>query len=290
MSSIADKKTNWLIFLIWPFGALIKAAGNTKKLWARNFIWAFCTYFGFTMVSAGEGADNIRIREWLDVMNQQGFSFNTLLGMLYSETNAFVDFVQPLITFIVAQFTNDDRILYAVFGFFFGYFYSRNINYVSSLIVNKKQKWSLYLLGIFIFIVPFWEMNGFRFWTASHIFLYGALPYILERRKNLLGFVVLSMFVHFSFFIFVIIFLTYIFAGNRLNIFFILFIISLTISELDLQNLNTLLSGYVPDFLLPRVNSYLNVNYADRITEARGGTNWYVIWHGRALFYALVMF
>uniref|UniRef100_A0A832DHH5 EpsG family protein n=1 Tax=Ignavibacterium album TaxID=591197 RepID=A0A832DHH5_9BACT len=280
---------HWIIFFIWPFGALLRAVKNIKTRWAKNLIWAFCAYFGFTMVTASEGADYTRYVQWLKIMNQQSFDFKVLGNMMFAETNAFVDLLQPLVTFIVAQFTDDGRILYAMFGLVFGYFYSGNIFYLSRHINFRRTNWSLFLLIIFSIIVPFWEINGFRFWTAAHIFLYGALPYLFERNKSSLIWVWLSLLVHFSFFLPAVIFTINIFFGNRLNIYFILFIVSLTVSELDLRGLSNTLSFYAPEFLLPKIRSYLNPDYAERIAEQVAQTNWYVGWSLKGMKYAITI-
>lgn len=279
----------WFIFIIWPFGALLNAIKNINKKWAANLIWAFCAYFGFAMVTASENADYTRYVQWLEIMSRNSYDFKVLANMMFIETNAFVDIVQPLITFFIAQFTDDGRILYAVFGLVFGYFYSRNILYVSKIINLKKSKWTAFFLIIFSIIVPFWEINGFRFWTAAHIFLYGALPYIFEQNKKSLIWVWVSLLVHFSFFLPALIFTIYTISGNRLNIYFIIFLVSLTISEIDLSGLSSTLSLYVPDFLLPRVKGYLNPDYAERIYNRLAETNWYVGWSGRGPRYAFAV-
>ncbi len=279
----------WIIFFIWPFGALLNSFKNINKKWAANILWAFCAFFGFAMNTASESVDYTRYVQWLEIMSQRGFDFKALTNMMFIETNAFVDIVQPFTTFIIAQFTNDGRILYAFFGAIFGFFYSRNILYLSSRINIKKSLWSVALLILFSIIVPFLEINGFRYWTAAHVFLFGALPYLFEKNKKYLIWVWGSLLIHFSFFLPAVIFTIYIFFGKRLNIYFILFIVSLTVSELDLRGLSNTLSLYAPEFLLPRISSYLNPDYAERISAHIAETNWYVGWSGRGLRYAVTI-
>ena len=38
-----------------------------------------------------------------------------------------IDFVEPLISTIVSSFTSNYKILFAIYGLIFGFFYSRNI-------------------------------------------------------------------------------------------------------------------------------------------------------------------
>lgn len=280
-------RDSWLIFLIWPLGALMQAVNHLESKWSRNVIWAFCGYFGFTMVTTSQGADVDRYRSTLAFMHQQHLSLDSLLGMLYSQTTAFVDVVQPFITFAVARFTGDPRILFLVFGLVFGYFYSRNIEYIGSMIETEHRRWSLYLLVLFAFLVPIWEINGFRFWTAAQVFVFGALPYLIERNKASLVWTWLSVFVHFSFIVPAAVLTAYALGGSRLNIYFILFLLSFTISELNLGALRHTLASYAPHFLIPRVNSYFNSRYAEAISTQLLSSNWYAQWYVSAMKYGL---
>ena len=50
-----------ILFLIWPFAALIVAFKNHKQAWSKNLFWLFCIFFGYTFVIAQSGgADSDR--------------------------------------------------------------------------------------------------------------------------------------------------------------------------------------------------------------------------------------
>ena len=119
----------WLIiYLIWPFGTLLKSFSWLRTKEARNLFWLFCVYFGFTFViKEGSFVDSGRIALHFQEMSRSGMSLNELLDTFYTTGSKTIDIVESLITFIVSRFTADYRFLYAVFGLVFGYFYSRNI-------------------------------------------------------------------------------------------------------------------------------------------------------------------
>ena len=207
----------WLIvYLIWPFGALVKSFTWIRTREAMNLFWLFCVYFGFTFViQEGSYADSIRVIRHFQEMSASGIGLNELWGTFYDARTGNIDIVQSLVSFIVSRFTSDYRILYAVFGFIFGYFYSRNI----WIIINKtKSRITLFpaiLLLAFVFVDGIWNINAFRFNAATHIYMYGVLSYFLEGKKNKLIYPVLAIFVHWSFVIALLLLAIYLLAKNR---------------------------------------------------------------------------
>jgi len=143
----------------------------------------------------------------------------------------------------------------------------------------------------FFLVIPIWNINGFRMWTAAHIFIYGLLPYLFEGKKNGVLIASLSILVHFSFLIPVSILYLYMFAGNRLMIYFIFFCTTFFISEINLTVFNEVVESYAPEILQERTAGYRGEQYVEAHREGEtAGKNWYLVWYGRALQWPIMGF
>jgi len=165
--------------------------------------------------------------------------------------------------------------LFAVFGLIFGFFYSRNIWYLIDRAGGQIKKINLINILVFSVLVGFWQINGFRFWTATHMFFFGAMPFLLERKKKYLWVAVLAIFMHFTYLIPLGILFVYTVAGNKLNLFFYFFIATLFLSSLNLNSLNEVIKNHVPDIFHSRVDSYVNDNADEGLKDAAANLNWY---------------
>lgn len=277
----------YFIFMIWPFLSIGLAIWQYKEKWAKNIIWVFIVFYSFTFVISREGIDASRYRDSFIDYTEESYSNSEFYDTLYSEETNNIDILHPLLSYIVSKFTNDYRVLFAVFGLIFGYFYSRNIWYL----LNKARPFlktiNIPIIVTFAFIIGFWQINGFRFWTAAHMFFFSVLPYLIEGKKKYLWLSVLTILVHFSFIIPVFILLSYIFLGNRLKVFFSFFLVSLFISEINFEVLNNYLS-FFPEVFAIRSGSYINEEYKMLRAARSLNINWYVLYYAKALRWVVI--
>ena len=119
------KKESWpytlVLFFLLPFALFIVALKKSNYSWAKNVVWAYIIFFGFTFVIYGTGSDSYQY--WLDLkrMYDNNISFKELVsGFYYSSQN--IDIFSSLLMFVVSKFTDSPKVLFAVFGFFFGFF------------------------------------------------------------------------------------------------------------------------------------------------------------------------
>ncbi len=266
----------YLAFFVWPFGVTLSALSNWRKPWSKNVFWLFCTFFGFTfIISEFGGADSDRYARWFIDFAGSSMSFSDLLNSFYAEGGSYVDIASPLISFLVSRFTANPSVLFAVFGLIFGFFYSRNIWFLLDKVEGKMSFFAILLLFTFALLNPIWNINGFRMWTAAQIFLYGTSQYIVEGKKQRLIWSFVAVLFHFSFLFPLGILWAYVFLGNRVNLYFGLFIATSFINELDLVWVRSLLM-YLPDIFHGKVTGYTNTQYAEHIEMAAQALNWYV--------------
>lgn len=275
----------YLGFLLWPFGAMIASMRYYDKPWAKNIFWLFCVFFGFTFIvgeDVGDSADSIRYAQLLVEYAQTKMTFPELSRSFYNESAGFTDIAQPLITYIVSRFTRNPTILFAVFGLIFGYFYSRNLSYIMNQVRGKINFIVALFIMTFALINPIWNINGFRMWAAGQIFIFGTLPYIIEGNKKRLIWSFISVFFHFSFLFAIAILGLYLLVKNRPTIFLVFFILTSFIRELDLSQVQSVLS-FLPDVFQTKVYSYTNQDYADLISTSSRYFNWYIPYSLRGL-------
>ena len=190
--SLIKKNDNiywFLLFLISPIISLILAFKKRNVKISKSIFILFCVFFGFTFVFSTDldnGSDSSRYAAWLIEMHNKEISWPNFINTLYNSNDGKLDILQPLLTYIVAIFTYDPRFLFAVFALVFGFFYAQNIWILFEKVKIKSNTLHLLFIIIFILLIPLWSINGFRFWTASQIFIFGALNILVKGKKKLL--------------------------------------------------------------------------------------------------------
>ncbi|EIM77278.1 hypothetical protein A3SI_06814 [Nitritalea halalkaliphila LW7] len=184
----------------------------------------FVTFVGLTWsLVPGSTSDSVRY-----MAKVQKYHYSTLSFFeLYMQGDE-IDVFSELLIYSVSRFTSYGWVLMVFQAVVFGFFFSRNMAYVFRKLEGEMKPlvWILFLT--FFVIVPIWSFNGFRFWTATHIFAYGLLPYLFEgKRKNLIWCFVTPFIFHYAFTVPLFILLIFFVFRNRLHIYFGLFVFSL---------------------------------------------------------------
>lgn len=277
MKSYNRNLTSSLILtFLFPFAGLIYSLANWRQSWAKNVFWLACIYMGAVQIfqpegtTLGMGRDSGRYVMDLIGMHYNVHSFSEVASTFFDgRTN---DIFQPTLTFLVSRFTDNGHVLFAVFAFVFGFFYSRNMWYVLDKLPNKKTS-GIWLIIAYLFLVcPIWQINGFRMWTALHIFIYGALPFALEGKKDKLVWSFLSVLVHSSYIFGIAILGVYMLLAKPikksswvLTALFVFYIVSLTIKAINISAVADIVGNYLPDYYDYKIDAYTS----DGAVEAR---------------------
>jgi hypothetical protein len=190
---------------VWPFAMLLTLLRSTAtESVKRNYLFLFCCFFGYSFITKLESSD---IARYLDNFHQVhaeiqfGHTFQKHLQRMYVVEN-YTEPFNPIITYLVALITDDQRILMLVYGAFFGFYYSYNISWLMNISfekigTNNKQMARL-LFVLFFLIVPVWEMNGIRMWVGINAFIFYTIRHFYEG-KILLPLLFVPMLYHSSF-------------------------------------------------------------------------------------------
>lgn len=277
----------FITFLV-PIVGLLISLFNWRKPWAKNIFWMVCVFMGGIQIFQpegtilGVGGDSGRYVLELINMHNNVNSFSELAQTFYDgETN---DLFQPTLTFLVSRFTDNGHVLFFVLAIIYGFFYSRNVWYVLDKLPERLPK-GIWVLVAYLFLVcPIWAINGFRMWTALHVFVYGALPFVLDGKKDKLIWSLLSILIHHSF-IFPIALLVLFFIIGRstrnssvlMTALFVFYLFSLTVKTLNLSAAASLLGGFMPDYYDSSIETYLlNEEYFENVQEASSGRSAYI--------------
>ena len=282
-------KNNFIFFLVSPFLGFIQAFKCYKEDWAKNSVWLFVIFYGYTMYRP-EIMDSSRYVTKLQELYHTPLNWDVFIANFYSEESSNVDVYQPLVTYILALFTDNGNILFAVFGILFGYFYSRNIwlllDYSKNQRINRNM---IAIIATFSCVIGFWNLNGVRMWTAAHMFFYGAFLLLVYGNRRGIVIATLSILVHFSFVLPVGVLLFFYFIKIPWRILYFFFIASFSITTLNVNSIRSQLESVAPDFLLPRVKGYTSDEYVEAISDLNASGNWYISYYNTFLNWYLVI-
>lgn len=280
-------KKNLLLSFFWPFAGLITSLKHWRQPWAMNVFWVVCAFMGAIQIYhpvgtiLGDGSDSGRYVLELQEMYRSVDSFAEVSSHFYDgDTN---DVFCPSLQYIISRFSENGHVFFFVLAIIYGFFYSRNIWYILKRIKNQHIKWLWVMVAAFFLVCPFWNINGVRMWTALHVFVYGAMPFLLEGKKKRLIWSAASILIHHSF-IFPIALLTLFFAiGHRISsnnrtitVFFLFYILTLMVKSLDLGALNAFLQVYLPSFYEDRIDGYVNEDTLASNLEKLSQNSWHV--------------
>ncbi len=288
-----DNNSYFIITLLLPFVGLIYALSRWREPWAKNAFWWACIYLGAIFIFCpvgtvlGTGGDGGRyVLELMAYHNSQ----TDLISMISYERQigGSLDYYQLLVTFIISRFTDNGHVLFAVFAFVFGFFYSRNIWYVLERLPYKKLGNLAILVSLFFLVCPITQINGVRMWTALHVYVYAMMPYLFEKDKSKVWFLVLVPFIHFSYLYVSIIGLVYVLlsvkykVGNGfvLRLLWMFFIITMFINSINLDAVSSVMEEMAPDSYQNRIGMYLDDEVLDSNKEVASQANWYITLSG----------
>ncbi len=275
--------TSLALFFLNPFLLFISSLRNNRAAWAPNALWAFVVFFGFTFAIGAESqeSDIVRYVELNEFFYENVNSVQDAITIYVNSGE--IDFIRYVVAFIVSRITDSQSVFIASLALIFGFFYSRNVFLLFRQFKGQLHYWTWVLVVVFLLVVPFWEINGFRFWTATHVFLYGVLVYLLEGKKRGQWFCGLSFLFHFSFVVPIIALIIYHFIPKNLSGLLVVFAITLFVREFDITPVNNALNQYAPTIFVERAGGYLETEKVEQFRSVSGGKIWYAIWYLKGL-------
>lgn len=276
----------WLAFIVWPLLGFILAWRYIRFKSARNIIVSFYALYGLLYV-INPAMDGARRANQLEIAHLRPFwDISYQIENLYEST---VDFLDPMIIFIVSRFTDFHGILFAVYGIIFGVL---SLRYFHVLLSNYSGRTLNYNALAFFFLLVcanfVFNIGGFRMWSAAWIFSLGTLLYIKDKSLKYIVFAGFSIFMHFSFIPLMILLIGYYFLGNRPVLYALIAFGTFFINDINIEmvqsyasNLGTALEG--------KIDAYTHERYIRGRENAKQNYAWFLSIGPNLMFYFTII-
>ncbi len=276
-SFIRDQYFPFILFLFSPLLTLFIALKEYKSNWAKNVLWLFVVFFAFSMSKIFDEWDISRYIQQFKDFNSRDVTFSIFWEDIINNNP---DFLQSLINYLVSRITGNTQVILAVYGMVYGYFFSRNIFFMLDFLRDKITiKIGLIVFAV-SFIVSIMDFNGFRYWTATHMFIYGIVNfYLLGKKRYGLFWILLTFTMHFSFTLNIIVFIIHeLFLKKRVLLGIVMYLVTLNMGSIGIDKL-------IPKDLMPKTYEQKASTYANednmaavKETESSYTVNSYVAW------------
>lgn len=283
-----------LYFLLWPFFTTLYYLKNFRKPAAKNVMWLFIIFYGFTW-AIGVESQTSDINSYVNdipLLHKLNLNLNGILAYYYSSGE--IDILRTVLAYIVSYFTGNGYYLIIIYGAIFGYFYSRNMWYILDRLKGRTKFFTKILLFCLFLCIPPWHIAAFRFWTASHVFIFGLLPFLFEgKKKSLIWCLITPFVIHFSFLFAFIPLAIYLVLGNKVKLYYIFFVLTLFVSAININQFNEFVESYAPEKVAERSAGYRDEEKVTTLrTKGRFKEDevWYVRLYGDSIRYSLAAF
>lgn len=262
----------FLVFLFSPLLALILAIINYRNRISRQVIFLVLVFFGLTLNFFGDGVgEAMKFTYW---SNYNFDDLLTYLGGLYQTGNN-VDFVQQVIMYLISRVTDNPSIYFGVISSIFAFFYLRSLGHIYDHNDFTGNQSALVHFWFFPMVLSVSYLGGSRWAIAAWIFFYSVYHFFMKREKKYIFLSVVSIFVHFSFFGPVAIFLGFLLSGRRNTIYYFLIAASFFIQTLTSSSLSQIETNSLAG-VQERVSMYNNEDEIEFRQEILEDTPWYI--------------
>lgn len=202
------------LFLISPVLSLISSMASFRDRNAKLMVVLFLGVFGFTLILT-PGKDSYSHAEQFTTVYQY-MSLNEFASEIESEirlqgsVNHADEPYLSILSYTIAQFTDNPAWLFLIAGLIYGFFFIRGISLVYN---DMHRKWTVALLILFVLFIS-WKniegLNSIRNWTGAWVFFNGAFLYLKTTDKRYILLVMLAPFFHFGYLLLTVPFYIYI--------------------------------------------------------------------------------
>lgn len=284
---------HWLFFIVQPFFTLIHCLVHYRNAASKNIFWAFTVFFSMTIAVGVESQESDITAYMTDIETMSNHDWGWHELVTYYRSSGEIDVFRIFFSYLLSRFTDNGYILLIFFGIIYGYFFSRNMWLIIDKLKRNLNYKSIILLTCLFLIIPIWNLGGFRFWVGAHAFIYGLLPYLFYKKKKSLIWCFITPFLfHYAYVIPLVILIIYMIFGNRLKAYFIFFILSLIIGEINISQFNAVLESYAPRAFVERSSSYRSEEKVEALRTGEDADQkvWYIRYLNKYIHWPLYIF
>lgn len=264
-----------ITFMVWPFGGLLYCIKFLRERIALNYIIAFFALYGYSLVYS------------LDMdAHRYVLRFQKMKDLPWAEIEATgYELYFNTIAFILSRFTDNSRLLFALLGLVYGYFFIQAAWILIQQLPEKLNLMINYFFAAFLLFIPIASLIGVRSHTAMFVFLYACLLVATsqERKWWHLILATLSITIHWSYIIPVAFFWIFYFGRSAIFKAHILIAVSFLVRyviPLDVSGFIELIGGDIEG----KYTAYTVDSYVDGRVEALTAVKTYVTLRGDIMF------
>jgi len=260
------------LFLLWPFGSFLLALRSIPSRKSGFIYVLFTTLFGYAFSFTTISADSYRVA-W-------GFSkshYTIEKTFDNYSMGAITDVYKSLMYSITQSFSENPKVLFALFGFVFGFFSYKSLKLLLDFKKSDQDRYIAIIALVFFASNAIININGARFYTAAIIALCAIINLFYYNKKKWIFPLIVTVFIHFSYlFIVPLVLLFYFFRSSLFDYkktpkwiviafyigFFLSFLSDTNLLKLDF--LSSVLSTSVADKVELYNSSELSERYEER--------------------------
>lgn len=247
-----------------PFMALLYAASNLRKRGSLFILLLFIVFFGYILIIS-ERNDSAYYAQLLQWSYMQDVTFVDYFHLLSSHDK--LDYFNPILTFVLSRFTSNVHVYFMVYALLWGFIYVCNINIVLNSYQGELGKLGILIFLTFVMVCSLNDIGVVRMPMATQLFIFGALRYFLCKSKWGILWLCLSLFAHYSYFSFVLAFLTFLLIKKiDIRYFFFFFLFAHLLNSVDVDFVQNLFT-YLPGNISERLTLYTHENNLEQMAE-----------------------
>lgn len=195
-----------LLYFISPVLGLIAALRTSEE---KFIIFAGTIFMGFIgslyyYVPGNDGFTHLQRA----VENYDGLSFTDFLSssaslLMFQATLAQSDIYSHILSYISVTLFGIPELIHVLAGLVLGYFFTKSVLLIVSD-QNQSKKTYLFIIVLIFFLTirSITAINSIRMWTGMWVFFYGAFAFVYFKNPKYLLIILLSTFIHFSYYLY----------------------------------------------------------------------------------------
>ncbi len=241
--------------ILWPAAAAILAFFNLERRVPRLVLTSVMVLLGYRMVIADERFDAFRLASFVEeIARLRWWEFAQWVDQYCFSTEKCIDPIQPFFTFLLTRFSDSISFSFAGYALVFSLFSIATLAAVRHDFSRQAKLFSWFFLIAMMATNPIHNIGGFRFNTASWIFLLGVYLVFVRQRDYGFVFLLLSVAFHYSMSVLLVLIFVLRFVSPSIRMALFVALLSFTFSPLGSSSAGWLTGSEIFDLQLGAVS------------------------------------
>lgn len=182
------------LFLLWPFGSFLLALRSIPSRKSGIIYVLFTTLLGYAFSFTTASADSYRVA-W--VFSNSHYTIEKTFENY--GIGAITDVYKSLMYSLTQLFSDNPKVLFALFGLVFGFFSYKSLKLLLNIKIRQRDVYVGIIALIYFALNGITNINGARFYTAAIIALCALINLMYYNKKIWIIPLIITVFIHFSY-------------------------------------------------------------------------------------------